>query len=219
MSMTVMLPFLMAYAITGQEVHEWLGTVMLLLFTVHHILNFQWIKNLFKGKYTIIRIFTALINVLLLFDIIGLAVSGIMMPGYVFDFLNIQTGMIFARQLHMFSAYWGFILMSIHLGQHWNFCIGALKRIINGKINTGINSMLKVLVICISVLGIYFFFEQNIIDYLFLKTHFAFFDFEKNSLLFFCEYIAMMVLFGAMAYYLNKGFQKLRKKEVKNENS
>lgn len=219
MSMTVMLPFLMAYAITGQEVHEWLGTVMLLLFTVHHILNFQWIKNLFKGKYTIIRIFTALINILLLFDIIGLAVSGIMMSGYVFDFLNIQTGMIFARQLHMFSAYWGFILMSIHLGQHWNFCIGALKRIINGKINTGINSMLKVLVICVSILGIYSFFEQNIIDYLFLKTHFAFFDFEKNSLLFFCEYIAMMVLFGAMAYYLNKGFQKLRKKEVKNENS
>ena len=219
MSMTVMLPFLMAYAITGQEVHEWLGTVMLLLFTVHHILNFQWIKNLFKGKYTIIRIFTALINILLLFDIIGLAVSGIMVSGYVFDFLSIQTGMIFARQLHMFSAYWGFILMSIHLGQHWNFCIGALKRIINGKINTGIDSMLKVLVICISVLGIYFFFEQNIIDYLFLKTHFAFFDFEKNSLLFFCEYIAMMVLFGAMAYYLNKGFQKLRKKEVKNENS
>ncbi len=217
MSMTAMLPFLMAYAITGQEVHEWLGTAMLLLFTLHHILNFQWIKNLFKGKYTAIRIFTALINILLLFDIIGLAVSGIIMSGYVFDFLNIHTGMIFARRLHMFSAYWGFIIMSIHLGQYWNFCIGALKRIIGSKTNTGINSAVKILVVCISVLGIYFFFEQNIIDYLFLKTHFVFFDFEKNSLLFFCEYIAMMVLFAAMAYYLNKGLQKLRK-EVKNEN-
>lgn len=92
MSMTAMLPFLMAYMITGQEVHEWLGAVMLLLFIVHHILNFNWIKNLFKGKYTTIRIFSTLINILLLFDIIGLAVSGIMMSGYVFDFLNIHTG-------------------------------------------------------------------------------------------------------------------------------
>lgn len=129
MAMTVLLPVLMAYMITGQKLHEWLGMVMLLLFIAHHILNFQWIKNLFRGRYTAVRIFTSLINILLVFDMIGLAVSGIIMSGYVFDFLNIHNGIVFARQLHMFSAYWGFILMSVHLGQHWNFFIGSVKRI------------------------------------------------------------------------------------------
>jgi len=219
MSMTAMLPFLMAYMITGQEVHEWLGAVMLLLFIVHHILNFNWIKNLFKGKYTTIRIFSTLINILLLFDIIGLAVSGIMMSGYVFDFLNIHTGMVFARRLHMFSAYWGFILMSIHLGQHWNFCVSAMKRMThNVKENIILVWVFRIFIFCVSIYGIYAFLAENIIDYLFLKTAFVFFDFEKQAIVFFCEYIAMMVLFAAMAYYLNKGLQKLRK-GVKNENS
>ncbi len=220
MSMTAMLPFLMAYMITGQKVHEWLGAVMLLLFIVHHILNFHWIKNLFKGKYTTIRIFSTLINILLLFDIIGLAVSGIMMSSYVFDFLNIHTGMVFARRLHMFSAYWGFILMSIHLGQHWNFCVSAMKRMThNVKENIILVWVFKIFIFCVSIYGIYTFLIQNITGYLFLKTAFVFFDFDKQTTVFFCEYIAMMVLFAAMAYYLNKGLQKLRKKEVKNENS
>ncbi len=140
-----------------------------------------------------------------------------MMSGYVFDFLNIHSGMIFARQLHMFSSYWGFILMSLHIGQHWNFCIGAVKRIINNKVNIVANRILKILVTCISVLGIYSFFEQNITDYLFLKTAFVFFDFDKQSAVFFWEYISMMVLFSTIAYYLNKRLQKLRIQEAKNE--
>lgn len=47
MSMTALFPFIMAYMITGQEVHEWLGAAMLLLFIVHHILNFKWINKCF----------------------------------------------------------------------------------------------------------------------------------------------------------------------------
>ncbi len=210
MSMTALLPFLMAYMITGQKVHEWLGAAMFLLFIEHHILNFQWIKNLFKGKYTIVRIFTTLINILLLLDIIGLAVSGIMMSGYVFDFLNIHSGMIFARRLHMLSAYWGFMFMSFHLGQHWNFCIGTVKRMThNVKENIIIIWVLRIFIFCVSIYGIYAFFTENIIDYLFLKTAFVFFDFEKQAIVFFCEYISMMILFAAMAYYLNKWLQKI----------
>lgn len=218
--MTALLPFLMAYMITGQKVHEWLGATMFLLFIIHHILNFQWIKNLFKGKYTIIRIFTTLINILLMLDIIGLAVSGIMMSGYVFDFLNIHSGMVFARRLHMLSAYWGFIFMSFHLGQHWNFFIGAVKRMThNVKENITVIWILRVFIFCVSIYGIYAFFTENIIDYMFLKTAFVFFDFEKQAIVFFCEYIAMMILFTAMAYYLNKWLQKIsiKKKEVNNE--
>ncbi len=37
--MTVLLLLLMAYQITGQELHEWFGAGELLLFLLHNILN------------------------------------------------------------------------------------------------------------------------------------------------------------------------------------
>ncbi len=210
MAMTVLLPILMAYMIIGQKLHEWLGTVMLLLFIAHHILNFRWIKNLFRGRYTVVRIFTSLINILLVFDMICLAVSGIIISSYVFDFLNIHNGMVFARQQHMFSAYWGFMLMSVHLGAHWNFFVGSIKRITHSvKESSAVIWIFRIIVLLISIYGIYLFIIQNITDYLFLKTASVFFDFDKEPLVFFCEYIAMIILFAAIAYYLNKCFQRI----------
>ena len=29
-----------------------------------------------------------------------------------------------ARNVHMLCAYWGFLLMSVHLGMHWNMMVG-----------------------------------------------------------------------------------------------
>lgn len=40
--MTISLLFLMAYQITGQNLHEWLGAGMLVLFIIHNILNLKW---------------------------------------------------------------------------------------------------------------------------------------------------------------------------------
>ena len=41
------------------------------------------------------------------------------MSRVVFSFFSIEGGMGFARLLHMAAAYWGFFLMSAHLGLHW----------------------------------------------------------------------------------------------------
>lgn len=54
--MTVLLFLLMSYQITGQELHEWFGAEMLVLFLLHNILNIRWYGSLFKGKYTLLRI-------------------------------------------------------------------------------------------------------------------------------------------------------------------
>ena len=60
--MTVLLLLLMAYQIIGQELHEWLGAGMLILFLLHNILNIRWYGNLFRGKYTILRLMQTIIN-------------------------------------------------------------------------------------------------------------------------------------------------------------
>ena len=48
--MTVVLVLLMAYFLMEQEIHEWLGAGVLVLFIAHHILNRKWLKALNRGE-------------------------------------------------------------------------------------------------------------------------------------------------------------------------
>ena len=56
-AMTIMLPILMAYSLVGEMLHEIIGTLMLVLFVLHHVMNRKWYPALFKGKYDGRRIF------------------------------------------------------------------------------------------------------------------------------------------------------------------
>ena len=58
-AMTILLPVLMAYSLVGETVHEWLGIVMFLLFTIHQVFNGRWYKNFVRGSYLPIRILSA----------------------------------------------------------------------------------------------------------------------------------------------------------------
>ena len=117
--MTLALLFLMGYQFWGDTAHEWAGAGMFVLFVVHHILNGNWYKNLFLGKYSPLRVFQLFVDFLVFLAMLGLMVSGMMLSNHVFAFLNIQGGMSFARLLHMAASHWGFILMALHLGLHW----------------------------------------------------------------------------------------------------
>ena len=73
--MTVLLFLLMSYQITGQELHEWFGTGVLVLFLLHNILNIRWYGSLFKGKYTLLRTMQTLINISVLISMLCLGFS------------------------------------------------------------------------------------------------------------------------------------------------
>lgn len=122
--MTVVLLFLMGYQFWGDVAHEWVGAGMFLLFIIHHILNGNWYKTLIRGKYSPLRCFQVIIDLLVFLTMLGLMISGIMLSNHVFAFLNIRGGMSFARLTHMASSYWGFVLMAMHLGLHWGVFLG-----------------------------------------------------------------------------------------------
>lgn len=105
--MTLALLFLMGYQFWLDAAHEWVGAGMFLLFILHHILNGNWYRTIFKGKYTPARILQLVIDLLVFLAMVGLMVSGIILSNHVFDFLNIRGGMGFARLLHMAASYWG----------------------------------------------------------------------------------------------------------------
>ena len=208
--MTVLLFLLMSYQITGQELHEWFGTGMLVLFLLHNILNIRWYGSLFKGKYTLLRTMQTIINISVLISMLCLGFSGIVLSRHIFAGLPIQGPMAIARTMHLAASYWGFVLMSIHLGFHWSMILGMLHRLWGRKNIPHPSIWLeRFMAIFIARYGASRFYKQNIISYMFLKQEFVFFDFEKSAVFVFTEYIAMMGLGVFIGFYAAKGLRKL----------
>lgn len=207
--MTLGLLFLMGYQFWGDAAHEWAGAGMFLLFILHHVLNGNWYKSLFKGRYTPSRIFQVVVDLLVFLAMIGLMVSGIMLSNHVFSFLNIHGGMSFARLLHMAAAYWGFVLMALHLGLHWGIFLGLAKKALHLKQTSRVRKiLLPVLGAGIAIYGLIVFIQRDLLTYMLLQTQFVFLDFGEPVPLFYLDYLAMMGAFIFLAYYVSALLRK-----------
>ena len=208
--MTVLLLLLMAYQITGQEFHEWIGIGMLVLFVTHNLLNLRWYGNLFKGKYRMLRIIQTVINFSLLLTMFCLGFSGIVMSRHVFADFPINRPMATARNMHLSASYWGFVLISTHLGLHWSMILGMFRKLLNGKKVFGIIIwILRTASLLFAGYGLYLFIQKNIISYMFLKVQFVFFDFEQSAASVVLEYLTMMGFWIFISYYAAKGIGKI----------
>ncbi len=197
--MTAVLFFLMGYQFWGETAHEWIGAGMLVLFVVHQVLNRSWYKNLFRGRYTPIRTLQCLVNILTLAAMLALMYSGITMSRHVFAFLPIRGGLMLARRLHILGSYWGYLLMSLHLGLHWGMvCRLAVKKKIPKRKYQAAGLIISLL---IAVYGVQVFIRRNFLTYLFLRSEFVFLDYEEPKLLFFLDYFALMGLCIFVAHY------------------
>ena len=198
-AMVCILPMLMAYSLIGEKFHEIIGTIMLLLFIVHHILNLKWYKAIPKGKYTVRRIFQTSLDVCLLIVMILQPASGILMSKHLYTFLPVLSVSAKAREIHMIFAYWGFVLMSIHAGTHFTQVSGKLKQ--NKK---GLWCVVLSVISVLSIYGIYAFIKRGFPGYMSGRASFAFFDLDEPRIFFFLDYIALMVLFmmtGCLTVY------------------
>ena len=189
-AMLLLLPLLMAYSLIGEAFHEVTGTLMLTLFLLHHWLNRSWWKVLLKGRYSLQRIFQTTLNLLLLLFMIVQPLCGILMSKYLYTFLPTAGMASVARAIHLPLAYWGFVLMSLHAGTHLGSMLPKRK-----KRRTAL-----VILSAISLYGIYAFFKRQILDYMFLKMQFVFFDYSESRLLFLADYLAVMVCFAVLGY-------------------
>lgn len=198
--MTALFFLLTAYHWTGDTIHEYLGFSLFFFFILHHILNFNWYKNLFKGKYNFNRILNTFINSMLIICMLGLMISGIMFSRKVLGFLNLGGGGMFTRKLHMLSASWGFIFVSAHIGAHWGMFISMGKKFIKLK-----DAFAFVLAIFVAIYGLYSFIKRELYQKMFLLIDYAFFDYDEPVVFFFLDYLAIMGLFVFITYYASKG--------------
>ena len=207
--MTVVLLLLMAYSLIGERMHEWIGCAMFSLFVIHHVLNIKWCRNLFRGSYTPFRIVQTLLVALMLCSMIGSMVSGIVLSRHVFAALPIEGGSAWARTVHMICAFWGFVIMSLHLGLHWNMMMGTGKKLFK-KPSKVRSWTARGIAFAIAAYGVYAFGVRQIGEYMLLKTPFVFFDFDEPLIFFYLDYLAVMGLFVCIGHYSAKILRKIK---------
>ena len=200
--MTALLPCLMAYSLIGETFHEIAGVAMLALFITHHVLNRGWLKGLLRGRYTPYRVFASAINLLLCLIMLCLPLSGILMSKHLFRFLPTAGLSSPARTTHLLCSYWGFVLMSLHLGLHLDAMLKKRPK------------WLSAAAIAAALYGIYAFIKRGLPGYMTLRTASVFFDHAEPRLFFFADYLAIMVLFATVGFAIGQ-LLKEHKRSVK----
>ena len=126
-AMVIVFLMLMGYHLFENFQHERMGAAVFILFLVHNRLNWKWYKNLFSGRYGAVRILQTAVNGLLWTAMICNIASAFMLSRdvfYAWGMMNAAVG----RRLHMIATVWTFILISFHLGLHWQMFIGLAKK-------------------------------------------------------------------------------------------
>ena len=202
--MSVILIPLMAYQVTGEEMHEWIGIVMVSFVIIHQVLNRKWYASLFKGNYMPFRMLSIIINILLLISFALTAISGISMSNHAVPFLYNLVNVNIARVMHLAFSYWAFILMGLHIGMHVN--------VMTTKMQNNVKSVLAIIFTLISGYGFYLFLKSGILNYITFKTHFAFLDYEKAAPLVYLENIIMIILFAFVGHNVSNIIRDIDKK-------
>lgn len=191
--MVILLPLLMSYSMIGETAHEMLGLIMTAAFISHHVLNYSWQKNLFKGKYTKSRIIYTVTDFALLIIMLALPISGIAMSKHILVSAHFGISAAAARRIHILAAYWGFVLMSFHAGLH-----------IRNLLAERVSRTAQIIFTVICAYGLIAFIKRDVAGYLLMRNDFAFFDFNEPAVYFILDYAAIMCLFAGIGCCLTK---------------
>ena len=201
-TMTAALYACMAYMLVGEEAHEWIGSGLALLFVMHNALNRKWYAALLTGRYTPLRAFQTAVNLLCLASMAAAAVSGAAMSRYLYDIPFLSGGASLARTVHMLAAYWGYCFISLHLGLHWSMMLGMMKNAAAPHdAPRWVTPLLRTAGAAAALLGAHALMRHSLLDYMFLRNQFVFFDTERPLYLFFLDYAAIMALWAWLAHY------------------
>lgn len=181
---------LMLNQITGVFVHEVIGIITFILFIIHHVINRNFYKNMFKGKFNKLRITFLIIDVLLFIMMILMMISSILISQHLFEFLNI-TNHTLGRMLHIITAYMIYMLSALHLGLHFNQMIKLSK---DKKIIVNVFLVLFAL-----VFGVNGFIKKEFIPKLTLQNLFPLYS-DDSFVIILIDYLGIFIMFMMIGY-------------------
>ena len=215
------------YLFPADIVHEILGVGLFVLWSVHIFLNRRWYGAIFKGKYNPCRIMQTVINCCILLCTIFLMISGIILSNQLFTFLNIQSGLGFARIAHLLASHWYYLFMSLHIGLHVGMITNKMRHpapinchpeLVSGSSTNEMPKQVRhdklhkiiprIILALLCAYGLYAFIAQGVWKYLVLKQQFFFFDLERGYILFAMDYISIIILFATISHFIAKLLKK-----------
>ncbi len=191
--------------------HEVIRVMVFIPFIFHNFLNRRWYQALLRGNYNVRRILQIAINLLFLVTMFLMMISAVLISNHLFAFIPTNNDMIL-RQIHVQTAYWGFIIMAIHVGFSWEIVLHSVRRMIG---ITGISRTrtlaLRILVVLIVVYGVHFSFEGEMGSKLFIYNPFGWFS-DDSTIRFLIEHLSIMGIYICGTHYTLKFIQKQEKR-------
>jgi hypothetical protein len=198
----------MAYYITGNTIHELVGVVVLILFIVHNFLNRRWFKLILKGKQNLRRILQITINLFFLVTMAMMMISAVLISSDLFPYNPIKNDMTL-RQLHVQTAYWGFIIMSVHIGFSWGMIVNSVRRMMGITGTSRIRTIgLRVLAVLIVAYGVHASFEREMGSKLMIYNPFGSWSNDHSTIKFLIDYLSIMGIYVCGTHYALKFIQK-----------
>jgi hypothetical protein len=204
----------MAYYITGNMVHEVVGVVVLLLFIVHNFLNRRWYRAILKGKHNLRRILQIVINLLFLVVMVVIMMSAVLISSDLFPFIPVKNDLIL-RQIHVQTAYWGFIIMAVHIGFSWEIIINSVRRMTGIAGTSRIRTItLRILALLIVAYGVQTSFEGEMGSKLFIYSPFGW-SYDDSTFRFLIDHLSIMGIYVCGTHYTLKFIHKQKKRAEK----
>lgn len=122
---------------TGITIHEWGALALASVAVVHILWHWQWVvscsKCVMKKAKAGLRI-NYVVNILLFVALTAVTFSGLMMSEAVLPAFGIEIGRNrFWHWLHALTADISLGLMALHVGLHWKWILGTVKRLVFGS--------------------------------------------------------------------------------------
>ncbi|MGE1163636.1 DUF4405 domain-containing protein [Peribacillus simplex] len=151
----------------GLTFHEIAGLVIAVLFFIHVLLNWRWVKKvtvkLFDRKLPLKTKFGYFLNVMLLITMTFIMISGIFISRVVFPNINVGNEQWF-KISHISISFLVLILVAAHIGLHWKWVINVFKNMMKFRTpKPFIGILARAATIALLVFGGYQMYSTNFI--------------------------------------------------------
>lgn len=205
----ILFVFGLAYWWQGNLFHEVVGTLFLVLLIVHNVTVLRWYAALGKGKWTVRRTYSTVVNAFILLLMVSLAVTSILVSQSLFAALPINIGYA-AREAHVIVAYWALVAMGLHLGLHWSRVMAVVQKAVPVVSTVAGTMIARVLAMVIAVYGVQSSLVMLLPEKLLAIPALEMWDFTIDTGGFFIRCSAIVGLFVVIGHYLAAGLHAFR---------
>jgi hypothetical protein len=198
----------LAYWWLGNTVHELVGTGMFLLLMVHNVFNRRWYGTVPNARREARGLVNIGLTVLLLMAMVTLLVTSVLISETLSGLMPPYGGLT-ARQMHILSAYWALVIVSIHLGLRWPMIMGVARKLFGISNPSAARTVaLRACAIILALHGVWSSFALGIGTKLAMQMTLDWWNFEDSVAGFFVHCIAIAGLYIFVTYYAMKALQR-----------